>query len=99
MGCSVGKAVKVVTVSRPAQRPSANNTVCTRETESASSPAISAADVITLVHFNDVYNVEEHGKEPVGGAARFKTLVDSLHYLSPLVLFSGDALNPSNSQL
>ena len=99
MGCSAGKAVKVVTVSRPAKRPSADNTVRTREAGSASPTASNGADVITLVHFNDVYNVEEHAREPVGGAARFKTQVDSLQYLSPLVLFSGDALNPSNSQL
>ena len=56
------------------------------------------ADSITIVHFNDVYNIEERHKEPVGGAARFKSQIDSLRHLEPLILFSGDALNPSNSQ-
>lgn len=53
-------------------------------------------ETLTIVHFNDVYNVEEGEKEPIGGAARFKTKVDSLRGLDPLVVFSGDALNPSN---
>ena len=53
---------------------------------------------LTIVHFNDVYNIEEREKEPVGGAARFKSKLDSLQDLHPLVLFSGDALNPSNSE-
>ena len=29
-----------------------------------------AADQITIVHFNDVYNIESREQEPVGGAAR-----------------------------
>ncbi len=29
-----------------------------------------AADKLTLIHFNDVYNVEPRDKEPEGGAAR-----------------------------
>ena len=51
---------------------------------------------LTIVHFNDVYNIEEREKEPVGGAARFKTRLDCLRELHPLVLFSGDALSPSS---
>ena len=51
---------------------------------------------LTIIHFNDVYNIEEREKEPVGGAARFKTGLDSLRGLHPLVLFSGDALSPSS---
>lgn len=90
---------------------------------------------LSIVHFNDVYNIEAAPKEPVGGAARFvakvcapepcntPTLrcamlrqllhtplyaqsrppalrlchkqVKSLAPLNPLVLFSGDAFNPS----
>ena len=53
---------------------------------------------LTIVHFNDVYNIEAREKEPVGGAARFKGKVDALRHLKPLVLFSGDALAPSNSR-
>ena len=51
---------------------------------------------LTIVHFNDVYNIGEREKEPVGGAARFKTCLDCLYELHPLVLFSGDALSPSS---
>ncbi|KAJ1928719.1 hypothetical protein IWQ60_001819 [Tieghemiomyces parasiticus] len=64
---------------------------------------------LSLLHFNDVYHVaplSDQAKEPVGGAARFVTLVNHLRThptagpeskdLPPaLVLFSGDAFNPS----
>lgn len=47
-----------------------------------------------------MYNVESRIKEPVGGAARFVTMVKKLIENDPntLVLFSGDALGPSNSK-
>jgi len=50
---------------------------------------------ITIIHFNDVYNIESGTHEPVGGAARFMTAVRRLADRDPLVLFSGDALNPA----
>jgi len=50
---------------------------------------------MTIVHFNDVYNIEPREKEPVGGAARFATKLASLKHLNPLIVFSGDCLNPS----
>ncbi|XP_059471868.1 snake venom 5'-nucleotidase isoform X2 [Neocloeon triangulifer] len=50
---------------------------------------------ITILHFNDVYNVEPADKEPVGGAARFVHVIKSLEHLNPLILFSGDAIAPS----
>ncbi|XP_078365023.1 uncharacterized protein LOC144649408 isoform X1 [Oculina patagonica] len=50
---------------------------------------------MTILHFNDVYNIEPREKEPVGGAARFATKVASLRHLNPLIVFSGDCLNPS----
>ncbi|KAJ1657770.1 hypothetical protein IWQ61_002871 [Dispira simplex] len=65
---------------------------------------------LSLIHFNDVYHIEASttSKEPVGGAARFVTLVNrlrrqpthqtaesSLTSNSALVVFSGDAFNPS----
>jgi len=53
---------------------------------------------ITIVHFNDVYNIESRTQEPVGGAARFVTDVSQLASSNPLVLFSGDAFNPSISK-
>lgn len=65
------------------------------------------AMMIKIIHFNDVYNVEPGEREPVGGAARFKTKIeqlrDELHSKfggskEPLVLFSGDALGPSKSK-
>ncbi|KAK6503666.1 hypothetical protein TWF481_008669 [Arthrobotrys musiformis] len=57
---------------------------------------------VRLVHFNDVYNIGASSREPVGGAARFISLVK--HYRDAeefkdqpglLVFFSGDAYNPS----
>ncbi|KAL4234758.1 hypothetical protein ACF0H5_006400 [Mactra antiquata] len=50
---------------------------------------------LTILHFNDVYNVEPQKLEPAGGAARMASYVKSLKAENPLVLFSGDALNPS----
>ena len=54
-----------------------------------------ACTTITIVHFNDVYNVESGTQEPVGGAARFTTAVRRLSDRDPLVLFSGDVLSPA----
>ncbi|XP_065915509.1 5'-nucleotidase-like [Dysidea avara] len=53
------------------------------------------ANSLTIIHFNDVYNIEPREKDPVGGAARFATKVKELGWKNPLVLFSGDALSPS----
>lgn len=53
--------------------------------------------VITILHFNDCYNVEPRTLEPAGGAARFKTALKSFDSLDPIVLFSGDILGPSIS--
>eukprot|EP00434_Breviolum_minutum_P015357 symbB.v1.2.013534.t1/scaffold961.1/size148688/6 len=59
---------------------------------------------MTILHFNDVYNVEPRAKEgePVGGIARFVTRIKELKAESvargeheAVVLFSGDAFNPS----
>ena len=56
------------------------------------------SDTLTLIHFNDVYNVESRGVEPVGGAARFLTAVRQQEHLNPLILFSGDIFAPSISK-
>ncbi|KAL3310570.1 hypothetical protein Ciccas_010862 [Cichlidogyrus casuarinus] len=52
-----------------------------------------------ILHFNDVYNVEEdESKEICGGAARFTTALKQAKAKSPentLTVFSGDALSPS----
>ncbi|CEP09935.1 hypothetical protein [Parasitella parasitica] len=55
---------------------------------------------IELLHFNDVYNVIPSKEEPVGGASRFvgrikQILAASTAPDTPVVLFSGDAFNPS----
>ena len=55
------------------------------------------ASKVTLLHYNDVYNIEGQKDEPSGGAARMKTYIDSQKDVDPLVFFSGDALNPSLS--
>lgn len=53
---------------------------------------------ITIIHFNDVYSIEPREQEPVGGASRFVTKVKQLSFQNPLILFSGDCLNPSLSK-
>ena len=62
------------------------------------------ASSLTVFHFNDVYNIEGQSLEPTGGAARFVSKLASLKSTllssspsspAPLVLFSGDAFNPS----
>ncbi len=50
---------------------------------------------IRVLHFNDVYNVEGQSREPVGGAARIVTKINELKQDPSMVLFSGDAFNPS----
>ncbi|KAH5277735.1 hypothetical protein HBI26_064450 [Parastagonospora nodorum] len=57
---------------------------------------------LRFLHYNDVYHVEAGSREPVGGYARFQTLInyyrdDERFKDQPKVLtfFSGDAFNPS----
>ena len=107
MGCSVSKAggsivqvrESMTSIAPPATQSSASSVGLQdhqlAEPASSATPKGDKADFITIVHFNDVYEVQERKKEPVGGAARFKTAVDSLRRLNPLVVFSGDCLNPS----
>ena len=110
MGCTVGKSSVVVSsireqqqsmtsIAPPATQSSASSVDLQDNQEaervSSSTPKGDVADSITIVHFNDVYEVEERDREPVGGAARFKTAVDNVRNLNPLVIFSGDCLNPS----
>ena len=64
----------------------------------AETKTVTKSPQMTIVHFNDVYNIEPREKEPVGGAARFATKLASLRHLNPLVVFSGDCLNPSTSE-
>ncbi|XP_065261954.1 mannosylglucosyl-3-phosphoglycerate phosphatase-like [Emys orbicularis] len=48
-----------------------------------------------ILRFNDMYQVESRQKEPVGGAARFAAAIKKFSSLDPLIIFSGDCLNPS----
>ena len=54
---------------------------------------VNSAKEVVLLHFNDVYNIEERKKPPLGGAARFASVVKQ--YDNAHVVFSGDAFNPS----
>lgn len=53
---------------------------------------------IRIIHFNDIYNIEQSVREPVGGAARFVTAIQNQierHSGPTITLFSGDAFSPS----
>jgi len=54
---------------------------------------------LNILHLNDVYHLKEQNREPVGGAARFATLVKEFRNTydadTTLVTFGGDAFNPS----
>ena len=60
--------------------------------------------VINIVHFNDVYdikpNIKKDGDGNIirvrGGASRFKSVLNTISPLNPIVLFSGDFLSPSD---
>ncbi|XP_047120088.1 trifunctional nucleotide phosphoesterase protein YfkN isoform X1 [Schistocerca piceifrons] len=66
-----------------------------RRTLTTLSGGAMATSPITILHYNDVYNIESRATEPVGGAARFCTAIKSFSHLNPLVLFSGDIFSPS----
>ncbi|XP_067937210.1 mannosylglucosyl-3-phosphoglycerate phosphatase-like [Watersipora subatra] len=57
--------------------------------------AQSTDKTLTIFHFNDVYNIEPGSNEPLGGAARLVTAYQNIQDRNPMVLFSGDCLNPS----
>ncbi|KAG9508535.1 yfkN, partial [Fragariocoptes setiger] len=50
--------------------------------------------VVTIIHFNDCYNVEPTENES-SGAAGFLTAINQYRHLNPLILFSGDIISPS----
>eukprot|EP00927_Polykrikos_kofoidii_P027180 TRINITY_DN24012_c0_g1_i1.p1 TRINITY_DN24012_c0_g1~~TRINITY_DN24012_c0_g1_i1.p1 ORF type:complete len:1405 (-),score=295.46 TRINITY_DN24012_c0_g1_i1:80-4009(-) len=80
-----------------------NSTIISRSPcPSAASPRTEKPEVLTILHFNDVYNVEPRKKEPVGGISRFVTRVAQLKAEAlargepeAMCVFSGDAFNPS----
>ena len=50
---------------------------------------------LSILHFNDVYEIEPVNGGMLGGAARVATLVASEADSNPLILFSGDAFTRS----
>jgi 5'-nucleotidase len=65
-------------------------------------PPIFCPSRCPLQHFNDVYTIEPGNFKPgdptaiAGGAARFASKLSEFKAANPLVLFSGDAFNPSS---
>ncbi|KAJ1845232.1 hypothetical protein LPJ57_009296, partial [Coemansia sp. RSA 486] len=59
----------------------------------------STKGTLRILHFNDVYHVAASEREPVGGAARFGSIIHTLQQDASkppaLTLFSGDAYFPS----
>ncbi len=53
--------------------------------------------IVSILHFNDCYNIDPRSQEPSGGAARFVTALRSFSPCDPMVLFSGDVIAPSIS--
>jgi 5'-nucleotidase len=52
---------------------------------------------LEIIHFNDVYNLEERPNDHIkAGAARFITALDKYDSKNKLVVFSGDLFSPSN---
>ncbi|EFN55639.1 hypothetical protein CHLNCDRAFT_57826 [Chlorella variabilis] len=54
----------------------------------------SAPRTLTILHFNDCYDIEARQREPVGGAARMAAKIRTFGPTA-LVLHSGDVFNPS----
>ncbi len=65
------------------------------------SQQIDNSSSFSIIHFNDVYDIEiSQGEAADGGAARFVGLIEDLLSQGPtIVVFSGDALSPSLSKL
>ena len=51
---------------------------------------------ITILHFNDIYNIEARKEDPCGGISRFITALERYKDRDPLVLLSGDVYGPSS---
>ena len=57
--------------------------------------ALAFAGEFSIIHFNDVYEIQPVKKGKYGGAARVATLIKELGGQENLILFSGDAFSPS----
>jgi len=56
---------------------------------------IETAPTLTILHFNDTYELEPAGDGRRGGAARAATVLKEYAKENPLILFSGDAIGGS----
>lgn len=77
--------------------PSADPVITYSSSRAESSPAD-----VRLLHFNDVYHLDQSSAEPVGGVARFMTVCDEYRNGEQfrgqpdlIALFSGDTFSPS----
>lgn len=52
-------------------------------------------ETLSILHFNDVYDIQPEKVEPKGGAAYFKVLLEQYRRKDTLTLFSGDVFAPS----
>ena len=52
-------------------------------------------ETFSVLHFNDVYDLQPEQNEPKAGAAYFKALLDRYRKQNTLTLFSGDVFAPS----
>jgi len=57
--------------------------------------ALALAGQFSIIHFNDVYEIQPVKRGKYGGAARVATLIKELGGQENLILFSGDAFSPS----
>lgn len=82
--------------------PDKKNEVPPNESVTYSSGTHDGPPDLRLLHYNDVYHVDQSSSEPVGGVSRFMSLIK--HYEEDeqfkeqpnlITLFSGDAFNPS----
>ncbi|GLC44409.1 hypothetical protein PLESTB_000472700 [Pleodorina starrii] len=94
------KADEDETPAAPADAPAATLVVPRKPSEAPKGESTvygGSSRKLTILHFNDVYNIEEQAREPKGGAARLCAKVNEFREsgANPLVLFSGDCYNPS----
>lgn len=61
----------------------------------AATAGLALAQDVTILHTNDVYEIEPVDDGARGGAARVATLFGERAGLDPLILFSGDLFSPS----
>ena len=55
---------------------------------------------LTIIHFNDVYDISEDDNEICGGVARFAAAMKNQKEVDPnaVILFSGDLWSPSRRE-